>query len=202
MLSLTLASDPTAGIPMLDFEMQATGLVAPVVKWGVTARSQPMRGTYHFYTADYKFRALAKSPAKLLITRCVVAVEPNFSTQPGDDLSRVLEAIHRKRSMARYWQSQGVRIVVDLNVEPEFRHYNLIGVPPGWGAYAVRTQHGIGWDVIEADHELAAKRCGGVPPLFAVFGGGKSARAYCVSRGWVHVPEHRHVIEGREVAYG
>lgn len=190
------------GIPTLDGGMAAIELAVPVTKWGTISRSGRMPGTYHFYTNDYKFRALNRRLGQVPRSGCAVAIEPNYSTQPGDPLFRVLHHIWWKRSIACRWQRAGVRIIVDLNVEPEFRDYNLLGVPAGWPSYAVRSQEGIGWDVVEADHAAASRRYGGPPPLFIVFGGGQRARAYCESRGWAHVPEHRHVVEGREVPYG
>jgi Domain of unknown function (DUF4417) len=187
---------------MLDLTMQADRLIVPVTKWGTIGRSLPMPGTYHFYTEDYKFQALACNPGQLLASGCAVAVEPNFSSRAGDEASAFSRRVAQKRSIARHWQDQGVRLIVDLNVEPEFREANLTGVPDGWGAYAVRCQHGIGWDVIEADYQAAYERCGGHPHLFAVVGGGKLAASLCAANGWTHVPEHRQVIEGRVKAYG
>lgn len=184
-------------IPTLDPAMQATRLVTPVTKWGTIARSRAMGGTYHFYTADYKFSALGDRPGIVPASGCRVAVEPNYSTQPGDDPEAVLAYVRRKRALARGWQAHGVRIVVDLNVEPEFRDLNLLGVPPGWSAFAVRCQKLIGWDVIEADHEAARRVAGGNPRLFVVFGGGRAARSYCERRGWAHVHEHAHLATGR-----
>ncbi len=199
-----MTTDPIAealGIPTLDLAWQATTLAVPVTKWGSIARSAPMPGTYHFYTHDYKFSALLKHPFKLVDSGCRVAVEPNISTWPGKAVAEVLAEVCRKRTLARLWQRSGVRLLVDLNVEPEFREVNLLGVPPGWASYAVRCHRGVDWSTIETDHAAAVARAGG-PVFLAVFGGGKAARARCEAAGWVHVPEHRHVVEGREAAHG
>jgi len=185
------------GIPELDPAMQARELVAPVTKWGTIARSAPMAGTYHFYTSDYKFSALLKHPMRLVDAGCSVAVEPNFSTWPGRPVAEVLADVCRKRAVAREWQRAGVRILVDLGVAPEFRALNLLGVPPGWSAYAVRCHAGVDWAVIEADHAAASAIAGGPPSPFVVFGGGKEAVDRCPAAGWIHVPEHRQVVEGR-----
>ncbi len=189
------------GIPRLDLSMRATGLVAPITKWGTLARSSPMPGTYHFYADDYKFSAIHKHPMKLVESGCAVAVEPNFSTWPDRPLAQVLADICRKRTLGLLWQSAGVKLLVDLNVSPEFREVNLLGVPEGWSAYAVRAHENVDWSVIEADYRAAYQRAG-CPILFCVFGGGKASRARCEAQGWIHIPEHRHVVAGREPAHG
>jgi len=185
------------GIPTLDLAMQARDLVAPVTKWGTIARSAPMAGTYHFYAHDYKFSALLKHPMRLVDAGCSVAIEPNFSTWPGRPVAEVLADVCRKRALAREWQRAGVRVLVDLGVDPEFRGVNLLGIPPGWSAFSVRCHAGVDWAVIEADHAAAARVAGGPPALFVVHGGGRAAAARCREAGWAHVPEHRHVIDGR-----
>lgn len=110
--------------------------------------------------------------------------------------TRLFEGIYRKRWLARRWQSRGVRIVVDLNVDPVFRDMSLLGVPEGWRAYAVRQQAGIGLDAIEADFEHAAQHAGSRNLLFCVFGGWKKIRDLCAERNWQWCPEDLHRARG------
>lgn len=184
-------------VPELDLALQATSLVRPIVKWGTIARSSRMEGTYHFLTDDYKFAGLWAAPDKLPDSGCRVAVEPNYSTAPGMDPAAVRERVIRKRSLARHWQSRGVRIVVDLNVDPSLRRENLEGVPRGWRAYAVRHQSGIPLEEIEADFDLASFHAGGTADLlFCVFGGWRKVRDLCAARKWTWIAEDMHSARG------
>lgn len=160
-----------------------------------------MRGTYHFYTDDYKFDALWKDPTPIINAGCVNAVEINFSTNPQMPAAEVLYRIYKKRWLARYWQSKGVRIFVDLNVAEPFHDLNLLGVPTGWKAYATRGYTDRLPDILQ-QHSLACQRAATTDILFVVIGGGKTVKAECQAQGWVWVPEDAHIAEGREQAYG
>jgi hypothetical protein len=183
-------------IPELDLNLQASELIAPITRWGRIARTSKMTGTYHMYTDDYKMSALWSHPDQLPDSGCRVSVEPNFSTWPQMDPDRLREGIYRKRWLARHWQSRGVRIVVDLSVDPAFRDVTLEGVPKGWRAYAVRHQSGIGLDEIEADWRLAVERAGSTDLLFCVFGGWRKVRDLCAERNWQWVAEDLHRARG------
>jgi hypothetical protein len=183
-------------VPRLDLAMQADGVVPPVVKWGSIARSSRVDGTYHFYAEDRQFTGLWKEPDRLPASGCRVAVECNFSTWPGMPRDELMRGIYRKRWLARHWQSEGVRILVDLNVDPAFRDVALMGVPDGWSAYAVRHQRGISLAEIEADHRMACDRAGHDSILFVVFGGWKKVRDLCEGRGWTWQGEDLHAIRG------
>jgi hypothetical protein len=189
------------GIPTLDPALQAAEIVAPVVKWGTIPRGL-RAGTIHMYTTDYKFTRLWIDPAKFVAARPAVAVECNFSTHAGMPRAEALWGIYRKRALSRRWQEAGIRIVVDLDVEPCFRDLALLGVPRGWDAYATRIHRGIPFSVVEEDHALAVAHSGRPDPLFVVFGGGQRVQVACRDRGWPWVPEHRQVVEGRYPAYG
>jgi hypothetical protein len=145
--------------PMLDLGMQAEGVPAPVVRWGSRARTARVTGgTVHFYTDDYRFRALM-APGKAMdvpASGCAVAVEPNWSTAPPPRMARLeaLLLIRRKRLLARSWQRMGLRILVDLNVDPAWADLSLMGVPLGWRAYATRWQRGMA----TADLRVQAQR--------------------------------------------
>jgi hypothetical protein len=93
--------------------------------------------------------------------------------------------------MARYWQSKGVRIFVDLNVNRAFAEDNLVGVPAGWAAFATRG-YAERIDDLRFEYGLAQGVAGkrdGV--LFVVYGGGKTVKNFCMDNGLIHVPEQQ-----------
>ncbi len=186
----TFPTDNDWGVPVLDLSMAARSLDNPVVKWGVTGRKNRMRGTFHFYTDDYKFNALWADPTPVINSGCASAVEPNFST--GDQMPKAaaLWGVFRKRWLARYWQSYGVRVFVDLNVWPHLADINMLGVPQGWNAYATRWLDKFGVGDVEAQWRMAQERAGMAAPLFVVFGGRAAAERACMDHGWVWVREH------------
>lgn len=176
------------GIPDLDPAWQADAYDFPVTAWGTVAAGRPMRGTWLFYTADRKFERVWKNPLLVLKSGPVTCVEPNFSTHPEHPRALVAWNIYRKRWLARYWQSKGVRILVDLNVDAPFARLNLVGVPRGWNAYATRS-HSEG-AYLESEWELAREHSGNEKPLFLCYGGGDHARSLAAKYGWKWVPEH------------
>jgi hypothetical protein len=173
--------------PMLDPLMQAEGVPAPVVRWGSRARTAEVAGgTVHFYTDDYRFRALM-APGKAMdvpASGCAVAVEPNFSTAPPPRMARLeaLLLIRRKRLMARSWQARGVRILVDLNVDPAWADLSLIGVPMGWRAYATRWQRGMATSDLRVQAQRARAHMMGVPMPMAPSDGAWGANASLATR--------------------
>lgn len=190
-------------IPTLDPNMQATKLELPVATWGTIGRSRRMSGTYCFYTADKNFTALWKDPSKLLASGCKVAVEANFSTFDEDDPETVLTTIYRKRVLSAYWQKNGIKILVDLDIAPNYlADYALIGVPKGWRAYATRSHRLSQMDSVENEFDLAVEHAGTTDILFAVFGGSRKVAAHCKERGFLHIPEHIEVVRGRAEPYG
>jgi hypothetical protein len=181
-------------IPSLDFHRRATDLVDPVLKWGRRRRDTPA-GTVHFYTDDYKFSRLWLDPTSLFATGCRVAIEVNFSTHAGMSRAEALWGIYRKRTLSRAWQAAGIDIVVDLNVDPKFRDLTLLGVPPGWDAYATRIHRSVPFGQVEADHAMAAAHAGRPDPSFVVFGGGQQVQRACAARDWPWIPEHWQLAE-------
>lgn len=186
------------GIPELDLAMQATAPPSSWVKWGTMARSSPVPSGcgYHFYTSDDKFAGAWKRPEVLPASGVGAAVEVNYTTLAGTPLVWVLFDVYRKRWLARRWQSLGVRMFVDLNVAHRFQPYNLLGVPPGWSAYATRKHHG-GTEADQVqDFEAATERAGGNPVTFCVFGGGRKTRSLCERMGWHWIAEHQKSVRG------
>jgi hypothetical protein len=187
--SLSLDAE-TWGIDNLDLKMAATredienGL--PWVRWGTTARKDKYPGRcVHYFVDDWKFTAIQKHPEALVKTGASVAVEPNFSTWPGQPLAESLWTIYRKRRISAWWQTKGVKILVDLNVAPEVRKIAILGVPDGWKSYATRKHPDMPWSETFREHELACGRAGTDGILFCLFGGGKEARKISEERGWL-----------------
>lgn len=193
----------TFDIPELDPALCADRLIPPVTKWGTRRRDAPMPGTYHCYGWDYTFTGLMKRADVLVRTGCRVAVEPNFSTHDDMPMYEILWWTGWKRRIARFWQDQGLRIVVDLNVGAKAWDANLIGVPRGWTAYAVRAHKGVPFEVLHDSFTAAAGHAGHEDLLFCVFGGGRRrVGRHSRANGWHWVPEHRQVVAGRERPYG
>lgn len=190
-------SDNDWGVPTLLLEHQATALDMPYTRWGKSTRKGKMRGTYHFYTDNYKFEALWSDPTPIIASECINAVEPNVSTNNNMPRAAVLWGIYKKRWIARFWQQYGVKVFVDLNVEIEFADIALLGVPHGWKAYSNRGYGGQA-DHLETAFKWACERSGSDNPLYVVYGGGKAIKEHCKTRGWLYVMEDAHATEGRE----
>lgn len=193
-------TDNDFGIPLLDIAMQADAVDQPFVSWGNLARSSLMRGTYHFYTSDDRFEALWRDPSPVVNSQCVSAVEINYSTSATTPRAVALWTLYKKRWVARFWQSKGIRIIVDVNVNPTVFDDMLLGVPRGWKSYATR-----GYTGSEAYTEEIYRRCvehagGPAGVLFVVYGSGKSIEALCRKHGWLWVREMTHA-EKRDQRY-
>jgi hypothetical protein len=117
-------------------------------------------------------------------TFCVNCVEPNFSIYNQMPLPVALWATYRKRWCARWWQSRGIKILVDLNVAEQYAEMNLLGVPKGWNAYATRG-YTDGLQATEREFALACEHAGTASILFVVYGGGRKVMEYCRERGWL-----------------
>lgn len=184
---VVFAGEAEFGIPILDPNRQAMLVDAPFVPWGALPRRRLMRGTWHFYIDDRKFAAVWKTPGQLLATECRGVVEPNFSTHQQTPRAVALHDIYRKRWLACYWQSQGVRLLVDLNVEERFADLNLRGVPRGWSAFATRATDAA-LAILEAQHARAIERADGNPLTFVVYCGGALVRTYCAAHRLLYLP--------------
>lgn len=176
------------GVPLLDIKLQANAVDMPVTKWGTMSRTGKMPGTWHFYTEDYKFSGLWRTPEKVLKTGCVNVVEPNFSTNEQMPLAVALWGVYRKRWLARYWQMHGIRVFVDVNVAQQAREINKLGVPAGWKAYFTRA-YSDKPEWLEAGFADACAMRGDDDVLFVVYGGNQAIRDLAWERGWVWLPE-------------
>lgn len=182
-------------IPELNPALQAVELAQPVRKWGTAARSSKHTGLYHFYTADRKFKALADNPAQVVESGCSQVVEVNLTTTPQQPRALKLYRIFQKRQLSQTWQQAGIRVWVDMNVDPSCFDLNMLGVPSGWKAYANRGYSGEEWH-LEKAYELASERANGLP-LYLVYGGGPRIRDLCQVRGWLWLPEDSDSSRGR-----
>lgn len=193
------ASDNPYGIPVLDINMQADALDQPCELWRSRAqgRKRRMTGTYLYYVDDEKFTALWKDPSQILNSQCVTIGELNYTLT--DDLPRALGLylIYKKRWIARYLQSQGIRVFVDMNVSQDWQRANLLGVPKGWRAYSTRGYtHYL--DNLMRQYRIAQDHSGVSNPLFVVYGGGKAVKELAMKMEWIYVSEQRDELNERK----
>jgi len=176
------------GVPLLDINLQADALDLPFECWGSFGRKSQMKGTWHFYTEDYRFEALWHDPSPILNSGAINVVEPNFSCYEQMPPAVALWQIYRKRWMARWWQSFGLQVFVDLNVAEPHYQLNLLGIPGGWKAWATRGYNDR-LDGTEKEYQMAIERAGTESILFVVYGGGKRVKEMCQSNGWLWLDE-------------
>lgn len=187
------------GIPVLDKGQQAEAIEPPFNVWGSRPRSMKHGGTNCFYTHDYKFSALWKHPEALIVAGCGVSVEANFSTSDVMPFAVGIYYTFAKRWLARFWQKNGIRIIVDLNVSEKFMNVNMIGVPRGWKSYATRAQKGSNI-LLPKMYRAARKRAGEEGVMFLVYGGGEKIEKMCNENNWIWIPERMREI--KEKYYG
>ena len=188
-------TDNEWGIPLLDTNLQATAIDLPFKAWGSISLKTRMSGTWHFYTEDYRYEALWRDPSPVANTRCANIVEPNFSCYDQMAPAFALFQIYRKRWLARWWQSLGIHVFVDLNVAEPFYDINLLGVPKGWKAWATRGYNDR-IDSTEREYQMAVERAGTTSILFVVYGGGKKVQELCQSKGWMWFAEQQKDAKG------
>jgi len=183
-------------IPTLSLEHQAGQPDIPFLPWGSEARKKAIGLSYHFYTDDSRFAGLWSDPTPVVNSRCLNAVEINFSIYDQTPRAVALHRVYMKRWIARWWQSLGIKILVDLNVAEEFADDNLLGVPGGWKSYATRGYN----DRLAATHreyERACRHADSKDIVFVVYGGGKLVKETCKARGWSWFPEYMSQVQGR-----
>lgn len=165
------------GIPELDPAMQPDTIDIDWLKWGVKQRTGRHEGGIHFYTDDYKFNGTWAKPDDLLATGCGMAIEPNFSTWANMPRALALTGIYKKRWLARYWQTHGVSIWIDVNVSPHLHDLNFLGVPKSWRYFATRYLASFddgnvaGYDAVMADWNAIVAYTGTEDCVLLVYGG-------------------------------
>jgi len=182
-------TDNQLDIPVLKLDLQADYLDLPFVPYGSIGRSRKMNGTYHFYVDDRHFSALWKNPDKIIKSGCVTVVEPNFSTSESQPLAYSIYQIYKKRWLSRYWQENGIRVFVDLNVTPKCEELNFYGVPVGWNAYATRVHKNTTEEELLHQADIAKYHSRSSDILFLVYGHRKSIDELCREQGWIYVSE-------------
>ena len=182
-------------IPLLDINMQAKYLDLPLHGWGTISRkARNASQTIHFYVDDYRFNAIWKNPEKLVECNPINVIEPNFTTSHGMGRAMILWLTFKKRWIARYWQTQGIRVFVDA-FAPEFEDINFMGVPKEWAAFATRylgtnpSGDISGWEQVEETYTKCREYSTAENLIFVVVGGAKDIESKCAERGWFHVLE-------------
>jgi len=181
-------SDNEFQIPLLLSSLQAVAVPLPLEAYGATRQSGP--GTYHFYTDDRRILPLIGDPTPIVNACPVAAIEPNFSLYGQMPRALALGRIYHKRWIARFWQSHGIQIIVDLNVAPEHAEDNLLGVPSGWRSYATRG-YTDRLDHLQGEYDQACRHAGSPEILFVVYGGGSKVKELARAQGWLWFNEER-----------
>lgn len=191
----SMYTDNEWGVPTLNLDYQMIKVPVLVERWGRIARHNTrMPGLWHFYTEDYKFSGVWKNPDSVVKSGCTAAIEPNFSTGENFAKAEVLYNIWQKRWLAAYWQTRGIRICVDLNVEFKFRDICLLGVPEGWRSYALRIHDVDDMEEIYEMERMAKDRAAGEDLVFLVFATKtKGVEQLCKERGWINCKMDAHV---------
>ena len=190
-------------IPDLDESMQAQSVDIPFLAFGEQKRTLDLKGngTVHFYVDDYRFAAVYEHPEKILQHHPRNIVEPNFSLFLDMAPAFGLQAVYKKRVVARMMQDRGIRVFVDLNVAQKFIKLNLIGVPKGWRSFCTRGYSDrlpgleLEYKIAEASASISGRK-----PLFVVYGGGAKCRDFCKEVGAVYITPNI-VLKNKEKAF-
>ena len=180
-------SDNLFEIPTLREDMQAKSCDLPFVAFGEQKRTFQMNGcgTLHFYVDDYRFQRIYDHPEQIMHHNPRNIVEPNYSLFNDTPLAFGMQAVYKKRMIARSLQEKGIRVFVDLNVASKFYTINMLGVPRGWSSYCTRGYsdriHYLKFEV-----EMARSWANGNPMLFVVYGGGNQVKKFCQQEGLIY----------------
>lgn len=175
-------------IPTLRLDVMPTGATIPFLAFGEQKRTYDMRysGTLHFYVDDYRFNTIYDHPEKILNHHPQNIVEPNFSLFNETPAAFGLQAVYKKRWLARAMQDRGIGVFVDLNVAQKFIKLNLLGIPLGYNAFCTRG-YSDRIAALEIEYEIAKSISGREQPLFVCYGGGRICREFCKRVGAIYV---------------
>lgn len=193
-------SESKYDIPWLRLDMAGDFFDMPFHIWGAKARKSRHDGTILFYCDDYRFSAIWKKPNYIVESSCTSVGEVNFTSSLYTPKALVIHNTFKKRWLSRYWQENGIRVWVDLNVPSEFTEINLCGVPDGWNAFIT---HGYADRVDNLEYELSIARwkSGLSTPNLVVYGGGKAVRDWCDNQRILYIPEASDLKRGRYKDY-
>lgn len=175
-------------IPTLLIEEQAGKLELPLAPYGADSRLRKDIATYHFYVDDYRFEAIWKDSLKVLQSGCRQLVEPNLSLFDTTPVAYGLMQIYKKRWIARYFQSCGIKAYADLNVSPRFYDYNRMGIPDGYNAFFTRGYSDRTAGLL-AEIEIAKQISGCDTPNMVIYGGGDKAHEVAARHNLVYVEQ-------------
>lgn len=183
-------TDNDLEVPTLRLDRQPEFCDIPFVCFGEQARTFQMNGngTLHFYTDDYRFNTIYEHPEKVLQHNPRNIVEPNFSLYSETPIAFGLQALYKKRFVARAMQERGINVFVDLNVNSKFYKLNMLGVPIGWHAFCTRGYNNR-MAYLQFEYELAKRWAGENQLLFVIYGGGKSCKDFAQKNGCVYVEQ-------------
>lgn len=181
-------TDNDAEVPMLRLDRQPKYCEIPFLCFGEQKRTFQMngQGTLHFYTDDYRFQAVYEHPEKILQHNPANIVEPNFSLFNEMPVAFGLQAVYKKRFIARAMQERGINVFVDLNVAAKFYKLNMLGVPMGWSSFCTRG-YSDRIHYLEFEWQLAKSYAGDNPLLFVIYGGGNECKQFAKKHGCVYV---------------
>ena len=175
-------------IPNLRLDVQPQAVEIPFVCYGEQRRTFDMRyrGTLHFYTDDYRWQSVYEHPEKILRHHPSSIVEPNYSLFNETPVAFGMNAVYKKRWVARAMQERGIGVFVDLNVANKFYAMNLLGVPMGYSHFCTRG-YSDRIPALEFEHKIAEAMADGNRLTFVVYGGGRTVREWCAANGAVYV---------------
>lgn len=181
-------SDNDLEIPSLRLDVQPKSIEIPFVCYGEQRRTFNMRGmgTLHFYTDDYRFNSVYEHPEKIINHHPNNIVEPNFSLFSETPVAFGMQAIYKKRQIARQLQQYGIGVFVDMNVNAKFYKLNLLGVPMGYASFCTRG-YSDRLQYLDYEYQLAKQIAGSNELQFVIYGGGKECRDYAKEHHCVYV---------------
>ena len=181
-------SDNDLEVPSLRLDMQPKFCDLPFLCFGEQKRTFNMQGngTLHFYADDYRFTAVYEHPERIFKHNPRQIVEPNFSLFSDMPVAFGLQAIYKKRWIARMMQEKGSPVFVDLNVNSKFYRLNMLGVPFGYRAFCTRG-YSDRIAYLQYEYEIAKSYAGDEDLLFVIYGGGEPCKQFAKQNKCVYV---------------
>jgi len=183
-------TDNDLEIPTLRLDRQPKLCEIPFVCYGEQARSVDMNGhgTLHFYTEDYRYNTIYEKPQQIIAHNPANIVEPNFSCYQDMPVAFALQAIYKKRCIARMMQEKGINVFVDLNVASKFYKLNLLGIPQGWTAFCTRG-YSDRLHYLEFEYQMARSIAAenADKMLFVIYNGGDKCRQFAKEHHCIYI---------------